>query len=218
MRNYLYFLFSLLIIALLAGCNDNGQNEGMTEEEKLAEVVRLNNEAKELYNKAKTESGSSRESMMNTAIAYLDSSLMLDSSNLASYTLSTQLLCFQGKFEKALLVLEAAGRYHPNVVEAIITKGLVLDTLGRSEDAAITYNHAIEVSKNKAGSDEETRIMETINQAHITMLLGDTERAILMLDTLETERDDLNEIIDFHKDRITKKGRKFLTDLVFGKI
>lgn len=119
-----YFLFFLLIS--FNSCIDTAKEEAR----------KLNNQAMDSLDINPDES-----------MALTDSSLSLDSTNIAVYFNRVGIFMSKGDYPKALKELLSIEKYEPTNAEAIVFEGLLYEMTGNKEMANSKYNKGVEISQ-----------------------------------------------------------------------
>ena len=141
------------------------------------DAIRLNNEAMSLVMQD--------EGNIQRALQMLDQAIALDSLYYMAYTNKASLLCRVGSYEEAINALNKVLAIKRDFVEAAMTKGFLLEKLGKVKQAEETYSHVFELY-NKQLKKSPDNIQILLNRAFTTLFLYGNQRGLLEYNKIKT--------------------------------
>lgn len=149
-------------------------------------ALRLNNKAARLIGDAPHTYDSLKSSMYDSAIIYLDQAIEIDSLYVLAYINKTQALRGKGSLEQSLEVLFKVQILRPDLAEAIMAQGFILEKMGKLELANDKYGQALEAyEKRLASNPDDPRVQSDI--AFLYIFLEDKNKAIDEIQNLTLE-------------------------------
>lgn len=126
---------------------------------------------------------------LDTAIAYFDKAIAVDSNRMLAYQLKSDALIKQGKTK---LAIEPYSRWissHPESKDVILKRGLMFYRLGLIEEATKDFNNirtSIENKKIQINPDLSPENIKIVgNNIYSYYLIGEVDLAVSLLDQLE---------------------------------
>ena len=140
-------------------------------------AVRLNNSAVDLIGQVSLYNDSLNGVLYDSALAYLDKAIGIDSLYWNAYSNKVQVLLRQGQFGKSLEVLDELQSIKSDFAEAIMAQGFILEKMGRNEGAIDKYKQALDVYKKRLKNDPGNLWAQS-DIAFLYLFLEDKNRAI----------------------------------------
>lgn len=174
--------FLLLLIVVVLSCNDrekkNQQSIGMLTYKPDSNALQLNNKASRLMGDAGyTVDDSLRNLLYDSAVIYLSHAIEIDSLYLLAYTSKAQALQRKGSLSQALEVLYKVQIIKPDLAEAIMGQGFLLEKMGNMELADEKYRQALKAYEKRLENDPKSdKVLSDI--AFLYIFLEDRNRAL----------------------------------------
>ena len=189
-------IFFTLFLILMACGNPKEQSEQIDSlkiHQPDSNALRLNNKAARLIGDAGHSYDSLKGLLYDSAIAYLNQAIEIDSLYLLAYTNKAQALQRKGSLSQALEVLYKMEIIKPDLAEAIMGQGLILEKMGNTELANKKYSQALEAyAKRLENNPDNTRVQSDI--AFLYIFLEDKDKAIDEIQNLILEHPDNEEL------------------------
>lgn len=189
-------IFFTLFLILMACGNPKEQAEQIDSlkiHQPDSNALRLNNKAARLIGDAGHSYDSLKGLLYDSAIAYLNQAIEIDSLYLLAYTNKAQALQRKGSLSQALEVLYKMEIIKPDLAEAIMGQGLILEKMGNTELANKKYSQALEAyAKRLENNPDNTRVQSDI--AFLYIFLEDKDKAIDEIQNLILEHPDNEEL------------------------
>lgn len=173
----LFFTMSLIVIACGNPKEQSEQVDSLKIHQPDSNALRLNNKAARLIGDAGHSYDSLKGLLYDSAIVYLNQAIEIDSLYLLAYTNKAQALQRKGSLEQALEVLHKMETIKPNLAEAIMGQGLILEKMGNMELANKKYRQALEAYEKRV-KDDPKNIRAQSDIAFLYVFLEDKNKAI----------------------------------------
>ncbi len=181
----------IAIIALIALVSCQSPSEKKTEQHTPdPKAVHLNEEATDIIKKTLFTTDSLNIPLLNDALKKLDEAIALDSQYFYSYLNKATIFKTLGHYDYALIEYEKAARFDTDNPELILSQGLILEKLGKTDSAQSRYSEAIHVY-DKLIKDAPDNVDFKISRAFILVFTQGKEVALSQMSYIEakTEQD-----------------------------
>jgi tetratricopeptide (TPR) repeat protein len=152
-------LLALLIIGVSCGDREKKtqQSESTLTYKPDSNALKLNNKAVKLMGDAgHTVDDSLKSLLYDSAVIYLSQAIEIDSLYLLAYTNKAQALQRKGSLEQSLEVLYKVQIIKPDLAEAIMGQGFLLEKMGNMELADEKYRQALKAYEKRLENDPKS--------------------------------------------------------------
>src|SRR5882672_50146 len=180
-----------IIIAIIALVSCQSPSEKKVEQyTPNPKAIHLNEEAIDIIKETLFTTDSLNVPLLNDALKKLDEAIALDSQYFYSYLNKATIFKTLGHYDYALIEYEKAARFDTDNPELILSQGLILEKLGKTDFAQSRYSEAIHVYE-KLIKDAPNNVDFKISRAFIFAFTQGKEEALSQLSYIEakTEQD-----------------------------
>lgn len=197
-KKKLIFILSLMTIIFISCSKQYSKDDFLQDDKELA--VKLTNEAHSIIEETiAVEDTIERVRKYYQALNLLNKATDLDSNYLPAYTNKQRVYEDLKDYQSAFNITEEIKVIKGDYPELILAQGILLEKLGKSEEAKIIFENALTLFHKKIDSGTSSIFNDKINICYLILFLEGKDKALQELNNLKSAFPDKKGAIEHHK-------------------